>query len=299
MKRVVLFLLTNIAIIAVITIVTNLLGVNRYFTEQGLDYGMLLAFCAVVGFTGAFISLLMSKTIAKWSVGAKVIDMPRSDEEAWLKTTVSNLASKAGLPMPEVAIYHGEPNAFATGPSKSNSLVAVSDGLLACMDRNQAEAVLAHEMTHIANGDMVTLTLIQGVINTFVIFLARVAAFAVDSFVNKNDNNSRRGPSFVYYICDFVFQLIFAFLASIIVCLFSRKREYRADAGAAKLMGSNRYMIDALKVLGGMETGALPKSMAASGIAGGKSFMELFSTHPTIENRIAALEKSEISAWNN
>ena len=294
MKRIVLFLLTNIAIIAVISIVVNVLGVNRYLTEEGINYSMLLAFSAVVGFTGSIISLLLSKTIAKWSVKARVIENPSNEEEAWLKNTVLSLASRAGLEMPEVAIYHGSPNAFATGPTKSNSLVAVSDELLASMDRNQVEAVLAHEMSHVANGDMVTLTLIQGVVNTFVIFFAKIAAFFVESLVNRGSDSrdSRRAVgSGVYYLCDCVFQILFGILASIIVCMFSRKREYRADAGAKKLMGTGKYMIEALEVLGGLKTKPLPKSLAASGISGGK-MMALFSTHPSIEDRIAALEKN-------
>ena len=294
MKRIILFLLTNIAIIAVISIVVNVLGVNRYLTEEGINYSMLLAFSAVVGFTGSIISLLLSKTVAKWSVKARVIENPSNEEEAWLKNTVSNLASRAGLTMPEVAIYHGSPNAFATGPTKSNSLVAVSDELLASMDRNQVEAVLAHEMSHVANGDMVTLTLIQGVVNTFVIFLAKIAAFFVESVLSRgNDSNdSRRSMgSGVYYLCDFVFQILFGILASMIVCAFSRKREYRADKGAANLMGTSKYMIEALEVLGGLKTKPLPKSLAASGISGGK-MMSLFATHPSIEARIAALGKN-------
>lgn len=292
MKRIVLFLLTNIAIMIVISIIINLLGVNRYLTQNGIDYGTLLAFSAVVGFSGSFISLLLSKTIAKWSVGAKVITTPKNEEEMWLQNTVSTLASRAGLNMPEVAIYKGSPNAFATGATKSNSLVAVSDELLASMDRKQVEAVLAHEISHVANGDMVTLTLIQGVVNTFVIFLAKIAAFFVDSVMNKRDNDrSGASVSIVYYLCDFVFQILFGILASIIVCMFSRKREYRADKGATTLMGTNQYMIEALRTLGNLKTTPLPKSMAASGIAGGK-VMALFSTHPSIADRISALEKN-------
>ena len=291
MKRILLFLLTNFAIIIVISLIVNLLGVNRYLTQEGINYQALLIFSAVIGFTGSIISLLLSKTIAKFSVGARVIKEPRNEEEAWLVNTVSSLASRAGVSMPEVAIYSGAPNAFATGPSKSNSLVAVSDELLASMDRNQIEAVLAHEMSHVSNGDMVTLTLIQGVVNTFVIFLAKVAAFFVDSALSKRDSDSRRSGSAVYYLCDFIFQILFGILASMIVCAFSRKREYRADYGAAKLMGNNRYMIDALKTLGGLNTQPLPKSLAASGISGGK-MVALFATHPSIENRIEALEKN-------
>jgi heat shock protein HtpX len=290
MKRVVLFLLTNIAVMLVLSISARILGIDRFLTSNGLNMGMLLAFAALIGFGGSFISLMMSKTMAKWSTGAQVIERPGNQDEAWLVDTVGRLAAKAGLPMPEVAIYEGAPNAFATGPSKSNSLVAVSTGLLQSMNRKQVEAVLAHEVAHIENGDMVTLTLIQGVVNTFVIFLSRVVAYAVDSFLRKDDEESS-GPGIGYWISSIVFEILFGVLASIVVMYFSRKREYRADAGAAALMGDRRPMIEALRALGNLQAGQLPKEMAASGIAGG-GMMALFSSHPPLESRIAALQSA-------
>jgi heat shock protein HtpX len=290
MKRVVLFLLTNFAVLLVLSISARILGIDRFLTSNGLDMGMLLAFAALIGFGGAFISLMMSKSMAKWSTGAQVIERPRSQDEAWLVDTVGRLAAKAGLPMPEVAVYQGSPNAFATGPSKSNSLVAVSTGLLQRMNRKEVEAVLAHEVSHIENGDMVTLTLIQGVVNTFVIFLSRVAGYAVDSFLRRDDGESA-GPGIGYWISSIIFEILFGVLASIVVMYFSRRREFRADAGAAALMGDRRPMIDALRALGNLQTGRLPKEMEASGIAGG-GMMALFSSHPPIEARIAALQSA-------
>jgi len=287
---VVLFLLTNIAVMLVLSISARILGIDRFLTSNGLNMGMLLAFAALIGFGGSFISLMMSKTMAKWSTGAQAIQRPGNQNEAWLVDTVGRLAAKTGLPMPEVAIYEGAPNAFATGPSKSNSLVAVSTGLLQSMNRKQVEAVLAHEVAHIENGDMVTLTLIQGVVNTFVIFLSRAAGYAVDSFLRKNDEESS-GPGIGYWISSIVFEILFGVLASIVVLYFSRKREYRADAGAAALMGDRRPMIDALRALGNLQAGQLPKEMAASGIAGG-GMMALFSSHPPLESRIAALQSA-------
>jgi len=290
MKRIVLFLLTNFAVILVLSISARLLGVDRFLTSNGLNMGMLLAFAALIGFGGSFISLMMSKTMAKWSTGARVIERPGNQDEAWLMDTVRQLSKKAGLPMPEVAVFDGAPNAFATGPSKSKSLVAVSTGLLQSMNRKEVEAVLAHEVAHIQNGDMVTLTLIQGVVNTFVIFLARALAYVVDNFL-RGDEKESSGPGIGYWVSSIAFEIMFGILASIVVMFFSRKREYRADAGAAALMGERRSMIDALRVLGGLEAGALPKEMAASGIAGG-GMMALFSSHPPIEARIAALESA-------
>jgi heat shock protein HtpX len=294
MKRVILFLVTNLAVMLVLSISARILGVDRFLTSNGLNMGMLLAFAALIGFGGSFISLFMSKTMAKWSTGAQVIERPSNPDEAWLVETVGMLAGKAGLPMPEVAIYEGEPNAFATGPSKSNSLVAVSTGLLQSMDRRQVEAVLAHEVAHIANGDMVTLTLVQGVVNTFVIFLSRVVAYAIDNFISKDDEEESSGPGMAYWITSIVLEILFGVLASIVVMYFSRKREYRADAGAAALMGDRRPMVDALRALGGLEPGELPKEMAASGIAGG-GMMALFSSHPPLESRIEALQSGDLS----
>lgn len=289
MKRIILFICTNIAIMLVLSLVVNLLGVNRFLTSNGLNLGMLLIFAAIMGFGGSFISLFMSKTIAKWSTGAKVIEHPQSAAEQWLVNTVAKLAQRANLPMPEVAIYDGEPNAFATGPSKSNSLVAVSTGLLQSMNEQEVEAVLAHEVAHIANGDMVTLTLIQGVVNSFVFFLARVVGYLVDSVLNRSDEEESSGYGIGYMITVFACEILFSFLASLVVMYFSRQREFRADAGAAHLMGSPLPMIAALRRLGGAETAGLPQNMASSGIAGGRSWSSLFATHPSLEERIAAL----------
>ncbi|MGC4090805.1 MAG: protease HtpX [Polyangiaceae bacterium] len=291
MKRVLIFLATNLAIMVVLGVVVNLLGLNRFLTANGLDLPMLLGFAAVLGFGGSFISLWLSKPMAKWSTGARVIERPGNPTEAWLVETVGRLARNAGLPMPEVAIYEGEANAFATGPSRSNSLVAVSTGLLQSMSREEVEAVLAHEVAHVANGDMVTLTLIQGVVNTFVFFLARVVGYLVDGFLRRNDQESS-GPGLGYMVTVVVCDIVFGILASMIVMYFSRQREFRADAGAARLMGGNpRPMMAALQRLGGLAPEPLPSNMAASGIAGGKSWMSLFASHPSIEERIAALQQ--------
>ena len=289
MKRTVLLIATNLAIMLVLGISASLLGVNRFLTANGLNLGALLVFAGLMGFGGAFISLLISKPMAKWSTGARVIGQPANATEAWLMATVAAQAQRAGIAMPEVAIYEGEPNAFATGATKNASLVAVSTGLLASMTQDEVEAVLAHEVAHIANGDMVTLTLIQGVVNTFVIFLARVVAYAVDSLLRKDEESS--SPGIAYTITAIVCDILFGILASIIVAWFSRQREYRADRGAAQIMGTPRPMIDALARLGGIGAGALPKNMAASGIAGG-GVMLLFSSHPSCEERIAALQRA-------
>ncbi|CAH0273276.1 Protease HtpX [Massilia sp. Bi118] len=289
MKRIFLFLATNVAIMLVLGVSASLLGVNRYLTANGLNLGALLGFAALMGFGGAFISLWMSKPIAKWSTGARVIQQPSNATEAWLMNTVANQAQRAGIAMPEVAVYEGAPNAFATGATKNASLVAVSTGLLQSMTHEEIEGVLAHEVAHIANGDMVTLTLIQGVVNTFVVFLARVVAYAVDSFLRKDEESS--GPGIAFYVTSIVCDLLFGLLASIIVAWFSRQREFRADRGSAQIMGTPRPMIAALRRLGGMEAGDLPKNMAASGIAGG-GMLSLFSTHPSCEERIAALQRA-------
>jgi heat shock protein HtpX len=250
--------------------------------------GSLLAFSLVVGFTGAIFSLLISKPMAKWSTGARVIDNPSNSTELWLVNTVKALSERAGIGMPEVAVYEGEPNAFATGAFKNSALVAVSTGLLQSMNRDEVEAVLGHEVAHIANGDMVTMTLIQGVTNTFVVFLARIVGFFVDSMLNKNEE--RRGPGIGYMITVFVCEIVFGLLASLIVAWFSRQREFRADAGSAKLLGSTVPMQHALARLNGVEPGALPQSFAASGISAGRGgWGALFSTHPPFEERIAAL----------
>jgi heat shock protein HtpX len=288
MKRIILFLATNLAVMLVLSVAASLLGVNKYLTANGLNLGMLLGFAAVMGFGGSFISLLMSKTMAKWSTGAKVIAQPQTQAEYWLVNTVGRLAKNAGLPMPEVAIYEGEANAFATGASRNNSLVAVSTGLLQTMSESEVEAVLAHEIAHIANGDMVTLTLIQGVVNTFVIFISRVVGYFVDQALRK-DGEENNGPGIGYMVSVFVCDLLFGVLASMIVMYFSRQREFRADAGAAKLLGSPQPMIAALHRLGGLTAGELPQNVATAGIAGRPGWMALFSSHPPIEERIAAL----------
>jgi heat shock protein HtpX len=289
MKRIFLFLATNLAVVLVMTIVLNVLGVGRAVTGAGINVGALAVFSLVVGFTGAIISLLLSKPMAKWSTGARVIEQPANSTELWLVNTVQGLAQRAGIGMPEVAIYEGEPNAFATGAFKNSALVAVSTGLLANMNREEVEAVLGHEIAHVSNGDMITLTLIQGVVNTFVVFLARVVGFFVDQVLLRN--NDRRGTGIGYVVTVFVCELVFGLVASIIVAWFSRQREFRADAGSAKLLGSKVPMQHALMRLGGMEPGALPQSMAASGISGhGSGWGALFSSHPPTEERIAALQ---------
>jgi heat shock protein HtpX len=290
MKRILLFVLTNLAVVLVLGIVASLLGVNRFLTANGLDLGALLGFALIMGFGGAFISLLISKPVAKWSSGVRLINQPSNADEAWIVDTVRRLSEKAGIGMPEVGIFEGEPNAFATGAFKNNALVAVSTGLLQGMTRDEVEAVLGHEVAHIANGDMVTMTLIQGVMNTFVVFLSRVVGYAVDSFLRKGDQESS-GPGIGYYVTTIVLDIVLGFLAAIIVAWFSRQREFRADAGAAQLLGRKQPMINALARLGGMVPGELPKSVAAMGIAGGIG--QLFSTHPPIEERIAALQNAQ------
>ncbi len=292
MKRIVLFLATNLAVMLVMSLVLSLLGVNRYLSGSGLNLGTLMVFSLVVGFTGAIFSLLISKPMAKWSTGARVIDAPSSSTELWLVDTVRRLAGRAGIAMPEVAVYEGEANAFATGAFKNSALVAVSTGLLESMNKDEVEAVLGHEIAHVANGDMVTMTLIQGVVNTFVVFLARVVGYAIDKAVFRN-NNDNRGPGIGYMATVFVCEMLFGLLASIIVAWFSRQREFRADAGSAKLLGSGQPMIHALARLGGLEPGELPKSMAASGISDKPGISALFSTHPPIEQRIAALRSAK------
>ncbi|BBB67179.1 protease HtpX homolog [Undibacterium sp. YM2] len=288
MKRIVLFLLTNLAVIAVMSVVLSVLGVNRFLTANGLQLSTLLAFSLVVGFTGAIFSLLISKPMAKWSTGARVIESPSTSTELWLVNTVKALSEKAGIGMPEVAIYNGEANAFATGAFKNSALVAVSTGLLEGMTREEVEAVLGHEVAHIANGDMVTMALIQGVVNTFVVFLARVVGYAVDKAVFRNSDDDR--PGIGYMITVFVCEILFGIVASMIVNWFSRQREFRADAGSAQLLGNRQPMMHALARLGGLQPGELPKSMAASGISDAPGWSALFSSHPPLEQRIAALQ---------
>ena len=288
MKRILLFIVTNVAVMLVLGIAASLLGVNRYLTANGLNLGLLLGFAAVMGFGGAIISLLMSKPMAKWSTGAQVINGSADPTHRWIVGTVENFAQKAGIAMPEVAIYDGEPNAFATGAFRNSALVAVSTGLLHSMNREEVEAVIGHEVAHVANGDMVTMTLIQGVMNTFVVFLSRVIGYFVDKVVLRND---REGPGIGYVITTVVLDLVLGVLAAVIVASFSRQREYRADAGAAQLMGRKQPMINALARLGGLDPGELPQSVATMGISGKPSgLMALFSSHPPIEDRIRALQ---------
>src|SRR5258706_590131 len=286
MKRVLLLIATNLAVMVVLSIVVSVLGVDRWLLANGIDYGQLLWFSAIFGFGGAFISLLMSKWIAKMSVGAHTIDGSEGTSEYWLVQTVHKLADAAHIGKPEVAIYEGPANAFATGAFRDSALVAVSTGLLESMNRQEVEAVLGHEISHVGNGDMVTLTLIQGVLNTFVFFLSRVVGFIVDKTVFRTERGI--GPGF--YITVLVSQIVFGILASTIVMWFSRQREFRADAGSARLLGTPQPMIGALTRLGGMQPGALPQSMVASGISGAPGWMALFSSHPPIEERIAALQ---------
>lgn len=289
MKRILLFVLTNLAVMVVLGVVASLLGVNRFLTSSGLNLSALLGFSLIMGFGGAFISLLMSKPLAKWSTGAQVITQPRSQDEAWIVETVRRLSERAGIAMPEVAIYEGEPNAFATGAFKNSALVAVSTGLLQGMTREEVEAVLGHEVAHIANGDMVTMTLIQGVLNTFVVFLSRVVGYFVDGLLRKNDEESS-GPGIGYYVTSIVLDIVLGFVASMIVAWFSRQREFRADEGAAQLMGNKQPMINALARLNQMQSGELPSSVVAMGIT--SDIGKLFATHPPLEERIAALQNA-------
>ncbi|MBC7940849.1 MAG: protease HtpX [Chitinophagaceae bacterium] len=294
MKRILLFVVTNLAVMLVLGIAASLLGVNRFLTPNGLNLGMLLGFAALIGFGGAIISLLISKPVAKWSTGAKVINDSGDATHRWIVATVQQFAQKAGIGMPEVAIFEGAPNAFATGAFKNSALVAVSTGLLQTMNRDEVEAVIAHEVAHVANGDMVTMALIQGVMNTFVVFLSRVIGYFVDKVVLRND---REGVGIGYYITTIVLDIVLGVLAAVIVAWFSRQREYRADAGAAALMGRKQPMINALARLGGLDPGQLPQSVATMGInsrPGG--FMALMSSHPPIEDRIRALQDHPRSA---
>ena len=287
MKRILLFVMTNLAVMVVLGIVVSLTGANRFMGANGLDLGTLMVFSLIMGFGGAIISLLISKPVAKWSSGVRVINQPANADEAWIVDTVRKFADKAKIGMPEVGIFEGEPNAFATGAFKNSALVAVSTGLLQGMTREEVEAVIGHEIAHIANGDMVTMTLIQGVMNTFVVFISRVVGYFVDKVILKSNSD---GPGMGYYITTIVMDIVLGFVAAIIVAWFSRQREFRADAGAAQLMGRKQPMMNALARLGGMVPGELPKSMAAMGIAGGIG--KLFSTHPPIAERIAALQNS-------
>ncbi len=289
MKRTLLFLATNLAIVVMLSMTMKLLGVEPYLNEQGLNLTSLLIFAAVMGMGGAFISLAISKWSAKRMVGAQVITNPQTAQQRWLVETVRVQAQMAGIGIPEVAIYEStDINAFATGMNKNNALVAVSSGLLNSMSKDEAEAVLAHEVSHVANGDMVTLALIQGVVNTFVMFLSRVVAYAIDKLVFKTERGT--GPAF--FITMIVAELILGVLASIIVMWFSRQREFKADAGGARLANRNKMIAALEKLKQGQEP--LPEKMAAFGISGGKAsgFKRLFMSHPPLEERIQALKQA-------
>ena len=288
MKRVILFILTNLAVMLVLSIVVNVLGLNRFLSSAGLNLGTLLVFAAVMGFGGAFISLLMSKPMAKWSTGAQIINDSPDPGHQWIVRTVARFAQKAGINMPEVAIYEGEPNAFATGAFKNSALVAVSTGLLQSMSRDEVEAVIGHEVAHVANGDMVTLTLIQGVMNTFVVFISRVVGYVVDRMILQNKDDA---PGVGYFVTTIVMDILLGVLAAMVVAWFSRQREYRADTGAAQYMGQRQSMINALARLGNLDPGELPKTVQNMGISSRPSgIMALFSSHPPIEERIRALQ---------
>ena len=288
--RIALFLGTNIAVIAVLSVVMKLLGVDMYLAGTGQDMGSLLIYSAILGFAGSLISLALSKTMAKSATRAQVIKDPRGETERWLYDTVARQAKEAGIGMPEVAIYDApEPNAFATGMNRNNALVAVSTGLLRSMQRDEVEAVLGHEVAHVANGDMVTMTLLQGVLNTFVIFLSRILGRIIDQAVFRND----RGPGPGYWITVMVLQVVFGVLASMIVMAFSRWREFRADSGGAQLAGRQK-MIDALKRLAAANgQSTLPEQVEAFGISGrfSSGLKKLFMSHPPLTERIAALER--------
>ena len=291
MRRIILFVATNLAVMALLTLVVKIFGIDTYtYSKAGINFQGLLVMSAVLGFGGSFISLLASKWVAKWQTGARVIENPSNPTESWLLSTVRRQAEGAGIGMPEVAIYDApEMNAFATGATRNSALVAVSTGLLQQMSQEEVEAVLAHEVSHVANGDMVTMTLLQGVLNTFVIFLARVVGTAIDRAISGNRDNG--GGGIAYFLIVMVLQVVLGILASVIVMAFSRWREFRADAGSARL-SSKQKMISALERLGqGRGENSLPSAIQAFGIAGG-GMRKLFSSHPPIEERIAALRKA-------
>ena len=290
MKRVALFLLTNLGVMLVLGLAVNLLGLNQFLSSNGLSVTGLLGFAVVMGFGGAFISLLISKPMAKWTTKLQVINGSPDPTHAWLVGSVERFAKQAGVKTPEVGIYEGPPNAFATGAFKNSALVAVSTGLLESMTRDEVEAVIGHEVAHVANGDMVTMALIQGVMNTFVVFLSRVIGYFVDKVVLRNQN---QGPGMGYYITTIVMDILLGVVAALIVAWFSRQREFRADAGAAQLMGRKQPMIDALARLGGLDPGEMPKAMRSMGISARPSGMlALFSSHPPMAQRIERLERA-------
>lgn len=294
MKRIALFLLTNVAVMVVLGIAVSVLGLNQFISASGLDLGALLGFSLVMGFGGAIISLLISKPVAKWSTGAQVINDSPDSTHQWLVNSVARCAERAGISMPEVAIYEGAPNAFATGAFKNSALVAVSTGLVQSMTREEVDAVIGHEVAHIANGDMVTMTLIQGVMNTFVVFLSRVIGYVVDKMILRNTSDR---PGIGYMVTTVVMDLLLGALAAIIVAWFSRQREFRADAGSAQLLGRKQPMINALARLGGLDPGEMPKTIKAMGISARPSgIMALFSTHPPMEERIARLRVDTTAA---
>ena len=292
-KRIVLFLLTNLAIVFLLNITLRLFGVDRIFDQNGINYTGLLILSLVIGFGGSFISLAMSKWSAKWMTKARVITQPGNEMERWLLETVAAQSKRAYIGMPEVAIYDApEINAFATGMNKNASLVAVSTGLLEKMTRDEIEAVLGHEVAHIANGDMITLALIQGVVNTFVVFLARVIGYVVDSAINKG----RRGPGIGYWVTTIVAEIVLGILASTIVMWFSRQREFRADEGGAFLAGRDKMVMALKKLQSAYEPSSLPKQMQAFGVSGNTSISRLFMSHPPLSERIEALENIESSS---
>jgi len=292
-KRIVLFLLTNLAIVFLLNITLRLFGVDRIFDQNGINYTGLLILSLVIGFGGSFISLAMSKWSAKWMTKARVITQPGNEMERWLLETVEAQSKRAYIGMPEVAIYDApEINAFATGMNKNASLVAVSNGLLEKMTKDEIEAVLGHEVAHIANGDMITLALIQGVVNTFVVFLARVIGYVVDSAINKG----RRGPGIGYWVTTIVAEIVLGILASTIVMWFSRQREFRADEGGAFLAGRDKMVMALKKLQSAYEPSSLPKQMQAFGVSGNTSISRLFMSHPPLSERIEALENIESSS---
>ena len=290
MRRIVLFILTNLAVMALLTVIVKLFGIDTYtYRNGGINLQGILVISAVVGFGGSFISLAMSKWVAKWQTKARVIENPANPTESWLVSTVRRQAEGAGIGMPEVAIYDApEMNAFATGMSRNNALVAVSTGLLQQMNRDEVEAVLAHEVSHVANGDMVTMTLLQGVLNTFVIFLARVIGTVVDRAISGNRDS---GGGIAYFAIVIFLQFVLGLLASIIVMAFSRWREFRADAGSARLSGRDKMIAALSRLDADRGANTLPQAIQAFGIAGG-GMRKLFSSHPPIEERIAALRNA-------
>lgn len=298
MKRILLFLVTNIAVLLVLGVVANVLCVLLAGTSVeealGPEYASLAVFAFVYGVLGAFISLLLSKPIAKFSCGAKTIDGTEGEAERWLVQTVENLARRANVKTPEVAVYPGAANAFATGAFRNSALVAVSTDIMRQMSKDELRAVLGHEMSHVANGDMVTLTLVQGVLNAFVIFFSRAIAYVIAS---SGDGERRRSSSGAYYLVAMVLQMVLGVLASLVVFAFSRKREYAADAGSARLLGSPSPMIAALRRLGNLRPGVLPDSLKAMGIAEGKPKTSIWATHPSLDDRISALQRLDAASF--